>query len=278
MYKAVEIALAEVGYLEKASNAQLDSKTANAGFNNFTKYARDLDALGDFYNTPKQGFPWCEAFVDWCFVTAYGKAMALSMLYQPRKSAGAGCTQSAGYYKAHGAFFSTPKAGDQIYFTWGGEIEHTGLVYKVDAGKVYTVEGNTSGKSGLVPNGGGVFKKEYSRTDSCIAGYGRPDYGLLEDAPATDPEPAPKPEKSKETGDVYVNVKLRQLSNGCTGADVKAAQRLLVGAGFGVGSAGIDGDFGNDTRAAVVGYQRAHGLTADGIIGAKTWPALLGAK
>ena len=35
----LKIALAEVGYLEKRSNADLDSKTANAGSNNYTKYA-----------------------------------------------------------------------------------------------------------------------------------------------------------------------------------------------------------------------------------------------
>ena len=40
--KLIAIAEAEVGYLEKASNSDLDSKTANAGYNNWTKYARDL--------------------------------------------------------------------------------------------------------------------------------------------------------------------------------------------------------------------------------------------
>ena len=39
------IALAEVGYLEKASNEQLYDKTANAGKKNFTKYARDIKAV-----------------------------------------------------------------------------------------------------------------------------------------------------------------------------------------------------------------------------------------
>ena len=39
------IALAEVGYLEKASNEQLNDKTANAGKKNFTKYARDMKAV-----------------------------------------------------------------------------------------------------------------------------------------------------------------------------------------------------------------------------------------
>ena len=38
----VEIATAEIGYHEKASNANLDSKTANSGSKNYTKYGRDL--------------------------------------------------------------------------------------------------------------------------------------------------------------------------------------------------------------------------------------------
>lgn len=37
-----------------------------------------------------------------------------------------------------------------------------------------------------------------------------------------------------------------------------------------------DGIFGNDTRAAVVAFQRKHNLSADGIVGRNTWRALLG--
>ena len=45
----VAIALAEVGYREKATNSVLDDKTANSGSNNWTKYARALAAAG-YYN------------------------------------------------------------------------------------------------------------------------------------------------------------------------------------------------------------------------------------
>ena len=38
----------------------------------------------------------------------------------------------------------------------------------------------------------------------------------------------------------------------------------------------VDGIFGNGTRAAVIAFQRAHGLSADGIVGKNTWRALLG--
>ena len=68
----LKIASAEVGYLEKASNRNLDSKTGNAGSNNYTKYARDLDNIPGFYNGPKNGYAWCDVFVDWCFVQAFG--------------------------------------------------------------------------------------------------------------------------------------------------------------------------------------------------------------
>ena len=39
----LKIAEAEVGYLEKKSAANLYDKTANAGRNNYTKYANDFD-------------------------------------------------------------------------------------------------------------------------------------------------------------------------------------------------------------------------------------------
>ena len=180
--KVLQIASAEVGYLEKQSNNQLDSYTANAGYNNWTKYARDLDALGDFYNGKKNGYEWCDMFVDWCFYKAYGKDWAMKLLNQPKLSAGAGCTYSLQYYQQIGRFYtSNPKPGDQIFFGAVGNSTHTGLVEKADSKYVYTIEGNTSGASGVVSNGGGVCRKTYPLTSSYIAGYGRPDYSLVGD-------------------------------------------------------------------------------------------------
>lgn len=174
--KVIDIALAEVGYLEKKSNSNLDNKTANAGYGNYTKYARDLDNIKGFYNGKKNGFAWCDIFVDWCFVQAYGAEKAKNMLCQPDNSAGAGCGFSMRFYKNKNQFYTSPKKGDQIFFKQNGEITHTGLVYKVDNSKVYTVEGNTSSASGVVANGGAVAKKSYSLDSNYIAGYGRPKY------------------------------------------------------------------------------------------------------
>lgn len=176
-------AKAEVGYLEKATNAQLDDKTSNAGDKNYTKYARDLDNLG-VYNTKKNGYSWCDIFCDWCFIKTFGLQTAMKMTGQDMKGYGAGCTASVNYYKKIGRFFkSGPQPGDQIFFTknGGSDYYHTGIVVKVSGGKVYTIEGNTSSAAGVIENGGMVRDKSYDLTYNKIGGYGRPDYSIVED-------------------------------------------------------------------------------------------------
>ena len=187
--RLLSTAAAEVGYLEKKTNAQLNDKTANAGSANFTKYARDLDKL-KFYNGPKNGFAWCAVFADWCFVEAFGLETALKMTGQTLGGYGAGCGESVRYYQAMGRFYRyNPRPGDQIFFADGkGGMAHTGLVERVSGGRVYTIEGNTSGASGVVANGGGVCRKSYSLGYSRIAGYGRPNYELMEEMTMTGKE------------------------------------------------------------------------------------------
>ena len=167
----VSVASAEVGYIEKASNSQLDSKTGNPGSNNYTKYGRDMNAI--YPATMDHHSPWCDSFVDWCFVQGYGVEKAKELLggfddYTPN---------SAQKYKDRGAWYtSDPQFGDQIFFKNSVRICHTGIVYNVDFEYVYTIEGNTSNDAGVVPNGGEVCKKSYKLTDPSIAGYGRPAY------------------------------------------------------------------------------------------------------
>lgn len=176
----------ELGYLEKKSLSQLDDKTANAGNKNFTKYARDLDALG-WYNGKKNGYSWCCVFPDAGRYHCFGMETALSMVGQKKGGLGAGVKYMAQYYKAIGRlFFTNPQRGDQIIFVrkdQKGNIKswlHTEIVTKVENGKVYTIGGNTSGTSGVVSNGGGVFRKSYSVNDPKIYGYGRPLWDLAE--------------------------------------------------------------------------------------------------
>ena len=66
----------------------------------------------------------------------------------------------------------------------------------------------------------------------------------------------------------------RELSYGDTGADVKALQEALISLGFSCGKWGADGEFGKATKSAVVAFQTANNLVADGIVGPKTVAAL----
>lgn len=179
MHKSVSIALGEVGYLEKRTPENLDDKQANPGEANFTKYARDMAKHRGFYLGSKQGYPWCDVFVDWCFLRAYGVSNARKLLCQPLLSQGAGCRHSFAYFQQAGQLAFYPMPGDQIFFRRDGNICHTGLVTRVSDGEVYTVEGNTSDQEGVIPNGGCVTEKHYPIDSTSIAGYGRPDYSLV---------------------------------------------------------------------------------------------------
>lgn len=63
------------------------------------------------------------------------------------------------------------------------------------------------------------------------------------------------------------------LREGSSGEAVKALQTLLVKNGR---SVAVDGAFGPGTKSAVINFQSAHGLTADGIVGPMTWQQLEG--
>ncbi|TWP39004.1 peptidoglycan-binding domain-containing protein [Leekyejoonella antrihumi] len=59
-----------------------------------------------------------------------------------------------------------------------------------------------------------------------------------------------------------------------SGNAVKEVQCKLKLFGYSIGYTGIDGIFGTNTYTAVVRFQHANGLYADGIVGANTWRAL----
>lgn len=254
--KVISIALAEEGYLEKKSKKNLDDKTANAGSNNYTKYARDLDAIKNFYNGPKQGYAWCDVFVDWLFVKAFGVDEALRLLCQPKGSCGAGVGYSCDYYKKKNQFYTKPQVGDQIFFKDNkGNRIHTGLVLGVDNTYVYTIEGNTSSAAGVISNGGCVRRKQYKLTSTSIYGYGRPDYKI---------EVIKKGYEGK-----FPTLPLRgYFKKGDKGANVKLLQKLLNW--LNGSKLSVDGELGPKTQAQVRAFQSGNGLTVDGLFGRKS--------
>ncbi len=65
---------------------------------------------------------------------------------------------------------------------------------------------------------------------------------------------------------------MRLLRLNDTGKEVERLQQLLQKQGM---SVTVTGTFDETTKAAVVAYQKAHGLDADGIVGYRSWEALL---
>ena len=160
--KIIEIAKGELEYLEKRSNSQLDSKTGNAGYNNYTKYWRDI-------KPEWQGNPWCACFVTWVFMKALGKERAKQLL---RHYPYLYCPTMKGLFTLN----ANPKVGDIVIFWKNGAFAHTGIVIAVDGDKFTTIEGNTSGASNVVENGGGVCQKTYYNSKLPGTKFCRPTY------------------------------------------------------------------------------------------------------
>ncbi|WP_305800061.1 peptidoglycan-binding domain-containing protein [Tolypothrix sp. NIES-4075] len=64
---------------------------------------------------------------------------------------------------------------------------------------------------------------------------------------------------------------LPTLNFGDSGDSVKVLQRLLSQNGYPIR---VDGNFGALTETAVKAFQSQHNLTADGVVGSRTWREL----
>lgn len=237
----INIALAEVGYLEKATNANLDDKTANAGSNNYTKYWRDIYPA-------YQGQPWCACFVTWVFVIAFGKAMAQKLLkHYPYVY----CPTMADLFTLN----ANPKVGDIVIFKHNGVFTHTGIVIKVSGDQFWTVEGNTSGGSTIIANGGGVCKKTYFNSNLPGTKFITPDYSKVQEIK----------NEGNDTPSISASSILKMGSNGSAVKTLQKNLNTLIKAKL-----TVDGEFGTATYNAVIKFQTKYKLTADGIVGKNT--------
>ena len=139
-------------------------------------------------------------------------------------------------------------------------------------GKTFgTNEGNTSAKK-YDRNGGQVAKKSYAVDDDEIKGFCIIDYEV---EPEKVTDLVAKESKSEEAGYMFT---APDLVKGDKGESVKFLQRLLIGWGYNVGSAGADGSYGSKTEKAVKQFQADHDIEVNypGTVGPKTWAVLIG--
>lgn len=154
-------------YLEKRTNAYLDDFQKNAGYNNYTKFARDVDSWGQ---PGCQGQPWCAEYQFWKLAKVLGITKALQIM-------GGGfynCVSITNWAKKNGTWHSTPKDGALVIFRDGS---HIGSVRSYSNTYIYTNEGNTSSAAGVIANGGSCRNKRYLRSDPVIDGYVWIDWG-----------------------------------------------------------------------------------------------------
>ena len=165
--KVIEVAKGELGYLEKQykyknNNEVLYHKTKGAGSDNITKYWKETKPEWN-------GSAWCADWITWIFQTALGKERAKELLkHYPYVY----CPTMKGLFK----LYSNPQVGDIVIFWRNGVFAHTGFVIAVDGDKFTTFEGNTSGASGIIPNGGGVCQKQYYNSKLFGTKFCRPAY------------------------------------------------------------------------------------------------------
>lgn len=159
-----------IPYLEKRSAAYLDDFQRNAGYNNYTKFARDVNSWGQ---PGCQGQPWCAVYQFWKLTKALGLKTALQIM-------GGGfynCRNVTRHAQLKETWKKAPKKGALIIFRNGS---HIGSVNKYDTQYVYTNEGNTSSTPGVVINGGSCCNKKYKLNAPVIDGYVWIDYGAEE--------------------------------------------------------------------------------------------------
>lgn len=259
--KVILIAKNEEGYLEKKSNNQLDNKTANAGSANYTKYWRDIKP--DY-----QGQPWCAAFISWCFMKAFGLDNAKKLLkhwpYVYCPTLGKLFTRNA-----------NPKIGDVVIFYHNGMFTHTGLVTAVIGDRFYTIEGNTSGASGIIANGGGVCAKSYFNSQMPGTKFCTPDYSIV----STPTKSENVLSDTTQAGGSYM-FNPETVKAGDKNTSVLLLQEILRARGFkGKNGKALKLTWTADANTiyALKAYQKSRKevLEVDGICGPATWKDLI---
>ena len=215
--------------------------------NNGSKYRKWFyNRTSDYY-----GVNWCAVFISWL----YNQIGGLNKYIVKTDGAGTVARYSDGKYgKWYEPNEITPKEGDIVMFRWGGSYtdkyhsDHLGYIYNADNNYIYTIEGNTGSNNADYSS---VMYKRYSKSNSVINGYYRPDY-------------------SKESEEM-------NFTKGDKSDGVLAYKSMLIQAntlGLITQKVNADNVFGDGTLKATKQVQEKYKLEVDGIAGKNTITAL----
>lgn len=259
-----------------------------------TKGSATHKAIVDTYNSHKplaRGYAlkytdaWCSGFVS---------AMAIACGLTDIIPTEVGCPKHIELFKKIGAWQESddyvPKIGDIVFYDWQdsgvgdntGSPDHVGIVTKVEGDSIAVIEGNM-GTNSVVGYRALKINGKY------IRGYGVPNYASKATVEEKPYQPTVKEWQKAAIADGYKFHKYG--ADGAWGAEcVSVATKAQVKRRIfhtnknltrivqRVVGADVDGLCGPKTVAAIKDYQKKNGLTADGIVGLKTWKKILGVK
>lgn len=149
MNKVIEIAKSQVGTKESPPESN------NVKYNTWI-YGKEVQ------DTPESKFPWCAAFVSWCFDQAGLNLGRIDVV-----KGFVGCNYAVNNVQKWGKIVTQPQEGDVCFFDWQGDgkFDHTGLFVRPLVNSQFeTIEGNTSNSNDS--NGGEVMirQRKYKNT------------------------------------------------------------------------------------------------------------------
>lgn len=282
--KFVNIAKSQIGIKETGTN--------NVKYNTWY-YGKTVNGT-----TGTSEYAWCVTFICWCA----NQVGILNTLIPRCNNVGI----AKNWYNAKGLYFLrsnyTPKSGDLIIFK---NTSHIGIVEKTDGKCVWTIEGNSKDR---------VSHNVYGLTDSYIQGYCKVKFDNSSSGTTSNTSDATISSVQKELNSKYgtglkvdgiygsntkkglvrglqkelnkqFNAKLETdgifgsltksrcplLKFGAKGNITWLVQAKLICLGYKIG---LDGDYGDKTKNAIIQFQKIHGLKVDGECGKNTFEKL----
>ncbi|MEV4017145.1 CHAP domain-containing protein [Nonomuraea angiospora] len=146
MQKYIELLESQLGYAEKSG--------AYTKFGAW--YGKNVEFDADYSSAP-----WCDMYLSWA---------AHKLGYEDWMGQFAWTVSHAEWFKEQGAWGHKPKPGAFVFYDWSGSnsidnIDHVGIVTRVEGDTIFTIEGNIDG---------GVAKRK-ERDTSKVVGYGYPE-------------------------------------------------------------------------------------------------------
>lgn len=223
---------------------------------------------------------WCAASIS-----AWSQMVDLTDYILPECS----CNRMIKLYKAKNQWIENdayvPDMGDILFYAWKDngvgdcelEADHVGIVKEVKNNIIYVIEGNYSKQ---------VKIRQIKVNGKYIRGFATPDYKTASKnynfkkkvtiKPTKTTTTTSKTDTTITTGKVLtIASTVPYLKSGDKNEAVKVMQAVLIYLGFSCGTSGADGSFGPATVKAVKAYQKAVGITQDGICGKDCWKNML---